>query len=239
MQHYLQISQNHGSKLKLALCLLPTLLLLLMPPMASAADWKVFSPLGGEFSIDMPDPVEVKVVDTADKPGQKAAIYSTHSDSINYGVLCNYLGTNKVSAADFMKASVLDMQKSGVVTDVNAVSGEGWTGETFVYNLNDKPVYHGIIAFNADANVGLSAQLSDASPFTEDSKKFLGSLKVYPDKARTAFDPNGSDAAHRTGQDISKQIAPLWLLVGLGLGVFLMKRLQKAKAAKQSPTSET
>lgn len=230
MRHGRLISRGRSNELK-SLIFLPAVSLLVIAQAASAADWQSFSPPGHEFSIEMPTPVTVKPLG---EPSQHFTLYSSRDEHASYNVITSYLGKEKVSAADFFRGGFAGMKQHSSISNIEPVSGNGWTGQSFLMSDKDnKPAYRGLLAFNEIANIGFNLQTSDASS-SSGGKRFLDSLKVFPDKAVALYALSGGDSAHGAGESLSQQIAPLWWLVLIGIGVFLIIRFRKAAAAKQS-----
>jgi hypothetical protein len=184
-----------------------------------------FAPESGEFSILMPGHVRINSMPA--RYGQ-VPTYLARAGTTNYVVTGINVGEDPHAFDQYFHGFVHSMTKQGDMSVVDSdASGQGWTGKLCNFTRNGNERVSAIVAKATGSNVIYSAMI-DAPASSEQSKRFLGSLVIYPDKAIAAHlnDPGAKNTSAEAGQMIGTIVGAL---LGLALAIFLVKRFPPPK----------
>jgi hypothetical protein len=194
-------------------------------PAAEPVNAGPYVPPTGEFSVMMPGRIITQPMPTS---YGKVPTYLARSGTTNYVVTGVNLGDQPNGFDQYMHGFVeLLKKKSNMSVAVSDASGQGWTGKQCNFAKNGNERVTAVVAKANGTNVIYSAMV-DAPANSEAAKKFLGSLIIFPDKALAA---HRNDPVARTSfADIGGTIGMLiGALVGIGLGIFVMKTREAKK----------
>jgi len=194
-------------------------------PKSEPAQFVPFVPASGEFSILMPGRVMTRSIAAANN---QVPTYSARSGITNYVITGVNLGDESNGFDQYLNGFVESMKKRGSMSSVvSDASGQGWTGKLCNFTRNGNERVSAIVAKTTGSNVIYSAMI-DVPASSEQSKEFLGSLIVYPEKAIAAHqnDSSAKKASVEMGRTIGTVVGALF---GLGLAIFLVKRFPPPK----------